>query len=302
VQGVLIQAIRRKIISNISIFLKRHPVLGYYVLVFVISWGGFLFAGGSGIFAGTGWQTDPRFQIAVLAMLAGPPIAGVVSTAIFSGKKGLRDLFSRLLKWRVSIRWYMVALLIAPLLQAVVLIALSLISTEYLPAIVKAGDKVTLIVLGVVVGIIGGFVEELGWTGFAIPRLRLRYSVFTTGIIVGILWGVWHLLQMIWVGRTSAEAIPLALFLIQYFFCAIAQLTAFRILMVWIYDRSESLLMLLLMHASYIFSTLFVLAPPITGRAFLTYTWVFTAVLWAVVVVILLNRGSLERETIGRTR
>lgn len=63
--------------SDISVFLKRHSVLTYYILVFIISWGGFPLAGGSGFFAGTGWQTDPRFRIAVLAMLAGPPAAGV---------------------------------------------------------------------------------------------------------------------------------------------------------------------------------------------------------------------------------
>ena len=40
-------------------------------------------------------------------------------------------------------------------------------------------------------GLMVGIFEELGWTGFAIPRLRLRYNVFTTGIIVGLVWGAW---------------------------------------------------------------------------------------------------------------
>ena len=295
-QNVLIQAIRRKIVSYIPVFLKRHPVLCYYVLVFVISWGGFLLIGGSGIFAGTSWQTDPRFQIAVLVMLAGPPIAGIVSTAIFSGKQGLRDLFSCLFKWRVSIRWYMVALLIAPILQAVVLFALSMMSAEYLPAIVKAGDKATLLLSGISVGLVGGFVEELGWTGFVIPRLRLRHGVLATGLVVGVLWGVWHLLQMLWVGSTSAETISPTLFMAQYILSAIAQLTAYRVLIVWVYDRTESLLVVILMHASLIFSTLFVLAPPTTGGVFLTYSWVFTVALWVVALAIVVaNYRQLSR-------
>jgi len=111
-------------------------------------------------------------------------------------------------------------------------------------------------------------VEELGWTGFAPSQAELRHGVLTTGLVVGVLWGAWHLLQMLWVGSTSAESIPLALFLPQYFFSAIAQLTAYRVLMVWVYDRTESLLVAILMHASYIFSTLFVLAPPTTGTPF----------------------------------
>jgi uncharacterized protein len=274
-------------------FYKRHPVLAYYIVVFVISWGGILSAGARGILSGTSWQTDPMFPLAISLMLAGPPIAGILLIILVSGKDGLRELFSRLIKWRVGTRSYAVALLSAPLLQMVVLLTLSFVSPEFLPAIVKTGDKTTLLLSGIGVGLIGGLIEELGWTGFVIPRLRLAHGAITTGMIVGILWGVWHLLQMLWVGRTSSEPIPLAIFLPQYFFSAIASLTAFRVLMVRVYYHTESLLLAVLMHGSYIFSTLFVLAPPTTAWSFLSYSWVFTAALWAVVAVItLFNRDG----------
>jgi membrane protease YdiL (CAAX protease family) len=202
----------------------------------------------------------------------------------------------------VGARFYAVALLIAPLLQASVLLTLSLFSSEFLPAIVTTGDKAALLVSGIVVGLMGGFVEELGWTGFVIPRLKLRHGVLTTGLVVGVLWGAWHLLQMLWVGSTSAEAISLALFLPQYFVSAIVQLTAYRVLMVWVYDRTESLLVAIIMHASLIFSTLFVLAPPTTGVSFLIYSWAFAAAMWVVVAVVAaVNRGHLERGRVGRT-
>ena len=51
--------------TPIKAFITRHPVLTYYVLVFTISWGGFLLVGGSGFFAGTSWQTDPLFLFAL---------------------------------------------------------------------------------------------------------------------------------------------------------------------------------------------------------------------------------------------
>jgi membrane protease YdiL (CAAX protease family) len=286
--------------ATITAHIKKHPVLIYYVLVFSISWGGFLILGGRGILVGTNWQTDPRFLIAVLAMLTGPPIAGILLTILAYGKEGLRELYSRLLKGRVDARWYAISLLLAPLLQAAVLLALSLFSPEFLPAIVAKGEKTTLLLSGITVGLMGGFVEELGWTGFVIPQLRRRHGVITTGLVVGILWGVWHMLQMLWVGSTSTESISLSIFMPQYFFTAIAQLTAYRVLMVWIYDWTESLLVAILMHASYIFSTLFVLAPPTTGGSFLTYSWIFTAALWVVVAVVTtVNRGQLERGTVG---
>ena len=168
--------------STVKAFIKRHPVPIYYALTFALSWGGFLLVGGPGLLAGTKWETDPRFQFAVLAMLAGPPVAGILLTVLVSGKAGLRELLSRVLRWRVGARWYAVALVIAPLLQAAVLLALSLLSPEFLPAIVTTDDKVSLLLLGIAVGLGGGFVEELGWTGFAIPRLWRRYGVLTTGL------------------------------------------------------------------------------------------------------------------------
>jgi uncharacterized protein len=266
--------------------IKRHPVLAYFALTFVISWGGFLLVGARGLFAGTDWESDSSFQLAVAAMLAGPPIAGLVMIGLTSGRAGFRDLRARLTKWRVGARWYVVALLTAPILMAATLFTLSLFSTEFLPAIVDADNAATLLLAGLAVGIMGGLVEELGWTGFAIPRLRLRHSVLQTGILVGILWTAWHLLQMTWVGLSSAEAIPLALFLALYFASSVASLTAFRVLMVWVYDRTESMLVAILMHASLIASTLFILAPPTTGGHFLIYSWVWTVALWLVVAVV----------------
>jgi membrane protease YdiL (CAAX protease family) len=270
-------------------------VLTFYVLVFVISWGGFLLVGAPGLLGGTNWQTDPRFYFAVTALIAGPPIAGIVMTGLASGRAGMRDLRTRLLRWRVGVSWYAVALLTAPLLEAGVLFGLSSLSPKFLPSIVTANNRASLVLLGVAWGLAGGFLEELGWTGFAIPRLRLRYGVPATGVIVGVPWGVWHLLQMLWVGRTSAETLPLALFLAAYFLLAIATLTAFRMLMVWVYDRTQSLLVAILMHASYIFSTLIALAPPTTGTPYLTYSVTFTAMLWAMVAVV--GRGRALRKT-----
>jgi membrane protease YdiL (CAAX protease family) len=178
-----------------------------------------------------------------------------------------------------------------------VLLALSLTSPIFLPSLFTTVDKVGLILSGITVGLVGGFVEELGWTGFAIPRLRQRNSIFATGLVVGVLWGVWHLLQMWWVGRTSTGTLSLVFFLSLYFFTAIAQLTAYRLLMVWVYDRTRSLLVATLMHASYIFSTLFVFAPPTIGVPFLIYSGIFAAVLWIVVAATALaSGGHLSRQ------
>ncbi|NSW76539.1 MAG: CPBP family intramembrane metalloprotease [Candidatus Atribacteria bacterium] len=269
-------------VSNQS-FIRRYPVFSYYILTFTISFGGFLLVGGSGLLAGTNWETDPRFQIAVLAMLSGPPIAGILLTFYDSGKVGLRELFLRLSRWRMSAHWYLDVIIVAPLLQVVVLLILSIFSLEFLPAIFRTNDKMSLLLQGILIGIAGGFVEELGWTGFVIPRLLKKQSIMSTGVIVGILWGLWHLLQMIWVGISSYVTVPPTVFLPLYFISSIAALTAYRVLMVRIYKHTESLFLATIMHASYIFSTLFVFASPIKGVPFLIYSCAFTAALWIVV-------------------
>jgi membrane protease YdiL (CAAX protease family) len=278
-------------LAAVGLAITTHPVLTYFMVTLAVSWGGFLMAGGSGLLAGTSWQTDPRFMTAVTAMLVGPPVAGILLTPLVSGTTGLRELRDRLLTWRVAGRWYAAALLLAPTIEMVVLLALSRTSPAFLPAIVTADDKAALLVSGIAIGVAGGCVEELGWTGFAVPRLTARYGVLGTGLIVGPVWGVWHVLQMWWVGSTSSDALPLALYLPVFFLSAVAILTAYRVLMVWVYDRAGSLLVAILMHASYIFTTLFVLAPPTTGVPFLIYSSVFAAALWGVVAAVAMANG-----------
>src|SRR6185503_18002108 len=101
--------------TTVKAFITRHPAAAYSAMTFGISWGGFLLVVGSGGFASTSWQTDARFPLAILAMLAGPCVAGVLMIGIVDGKSGFRRVLRQLLKWRVGVGWYAVALLPAPL-------------------------------------------------------------------------------------------------------------------------------------------------------------------------------------------
>jgi uncharacterized protein len=285
--------------KTIKAFIKSHPLLSYFALVFAFSWGGVLIVVGPGGFPGTKEQFETLFPMALLAMLVGPSVAGILLTGLLYGRAGLREFGTRLLKWRVGARWYAVALLTAPLLFIAVPLPLSLTSPIFLPGIFTSDEKASVLLFGIVAGLAVGIFEELGWTGFATPTLlRVRHGVLGTGLIVGLLWGAWHLLQISWVSGTYSAALPLALFLPLYLFCAVAQLTAYRVLMVWVYDRTNgSLLVATLMHASLTASTVFIFTPEATGVAFLTYILVLAAALWVVVgVVALAQGGHLSRQ------
>ncbi len=134
--------------------------------------------------------------------------------------------------------------------------------------------------------------EELGWTGFAIPRLKQCHGVFATGLIAGGLWGSWHFLVSFWYSGVNSGELTLSLFLTLYFLTGVAQLTAYRLQMVWVYDRTESLLVTVLMHASLIVSTTPILLPAMTGVAFLTWFLVLTVALWVVVAAVAVANGK----------
>jgi membrane protease YdiL (CAAX protease family) len=222
-----------------------------------------------------------------VAMLAGPSVAGLLMISLVSGRAGLREVLARLLKWRVGWRWYAVALLTAPFLVMTVSLALSVLSAEFLPAIFMTNDKAPLLLSGLAAGLIVGIFEELGWTGFAIPRMRRRYGVLSTGLLVGVLWGAWHFI-MFWEPGSFSAAFPLALLLVKLF----SWLPAYRVLMVWVYDRTGSLLLAMLMHASLTATQLILMPSPASGMSLLTSILAWAATLWIVVAVIAVASGG----------
>src|SRR5688572_30362966 len=251
--------------SATNTFVVRHPVVTYFVLTFLISWSGILVVLGPGAFTGATVPTEGLLPLVFLAMFTGPSVAGILMTGLVDGKAGFHDLRSRLLRWRLDVRWYVVALLTAPLMVTAVLLPLSLRSAGFVPGVFASDNKGSLLVIGLAAGLMTGFCEELGWTGFVIPRLRLRYGILTTGLIVGLLWGAWHF--PLFSGDLSG-ALPLALFLpVQLF----TFLPAYRVLMVWVYDRTGSLLVAIVMHASLTASTLILQPLDVAGMRALTY-------------------------------
>jgi len=277
--------------TTIKTFIKRHPVLTYYALAFAISWGGMLILVGPGGIPATPEQTEMLFPIVLLAMLAGPSVAGILSTGLVYGRAGFHELLSRLLRWRVGARWYAVALLATPLLAMATLFALLPISQVFLPGIFASDDKASVLLIGIAVGLVVGFFEELGWTGFAIPGLRRRYGILTTGLIVGLLWGAWHFILAFWASGDSSGGISLPLFL-PWVLYNIGLLPVYRVLMVWVYNRTGSLLVAMLMHASLTGGLAMILMPlAISGVPNLIWYLVLTAALWLVVAAVAVAKG-----------
>jgi uncharacterized protein len=270
-------------------FTRRHPVPTFYALAFAISWGAILLIlGPDGLFS-TG-ATMPLAGGA--ALLAGPSISGIGLTVLIDGKSGLRRLVSRLRQWRVGARWYAVALLTGPLVMVATVFGLSLASPEFRSDFLMADDKLSIVVSGIVVGLLVGFFEELGWTGFALPRMRRRYGVVTTGLVMGLLWSAWHF--PMFAGTTDPTGtLPAVLVVAVLLF---AWLPPYRVLMAWVYDRTESLLIAMLMHVPISVTTFTLASGATSGTALLAPVLIWGAAFWVMVTMVAwANGGHLTR-------
>lgn len=83
----------------------------------------------------------------------------------------------------MGVQWYAAVLLFPVLIMAVLMILTALVSPLFAPSFT---------VIGIAIGLIVGFFEEIGWTGFAFPKLQLKQSPLASGLILGVLWGFWH--------------------------------------------------------------------------------------------------------------
>lgn len=260
-------------------FVERHPALTYFAMTFAISWGGIL-----AIVGPTNILAPPEVFLRmhwVPALLLGPSLSGVLLTAFIGGRRGLRDYRARLVRWRVPAYWYAIALLLAPIYNLVICAALS-----FPPGFLATDEPVSYVISGTIVALSGGFFEELGWTGFATPVLRRRYSPLTTGLIIGVMWGLWHVLPKL-VGARAGDSLPV---LPLELAAAIVGLTAYRILMVWVYEHTQSLLIGIAMHTG-LTGTLMMVQPLVTGVSLTTVGVAQAIIPWLIVASVAVYRN-----------
>ncbi len=120
-------------------------------------------------------------------------MAGIIMSAIVSGKPGLREFFGRLVRWRVGIRWYVVAL-ITPIVICLISVGIlfCFVHTPQVSAfssfkLRELPERFLFILLFVGLG------EEAGWRGFALPQLQKKHTPLIASLILAPVWALWHL-------------------------------------------------------------------------------------------------------------
>jgi membrane protease YdiL (CAAX protease family) len=263
--------------------IRRHSVVAYFALAYLTAALAFV------AFAGPGLSRDGSVRPADLLpafplMVVGVALAGAALTAVVGGRRGLRELRGRLGRWRVGARWY-AAVLVPPALILVALVGLSrYLSPAFAP---------NLFVLGLLFGVVAGVFEEIGWMGYAYPRLRAGRGALGAGVLLGVLWGAWHLPVVDSLGAASPHGAAWP----PFFLAFVLLVTALRVLIVWVYEHTGSLPLCQLVHASSTGSLVVLRPVGVTPGEEALWYGVYAGLLWLVVGVLHVWRGWSSRLT-----
>jgi membrane protease YdiL (CAAX protease family) len=192
-------------------------------------------------------------------------VAAILTILLTGGRENLRRLFNRSLQWRFSIRWYLASLL-TPLLVtfvssiAAVLIAETEIPTNWFSPSMPLGFMIFLLIYI-------GLGEEIGWRGFALPRLQESLGSLGGSVATGVLWALWHLPLFLMPGSSQyGDSLVLYIYL----------LTCWTIPMALFVDRTRgSVIPAILFHGSVNFVAFAIKYP----HTYVLYIWGIAAII-----------------------
>ena len=221
--------------------IRKSPLIAFFVIAFAISWLLWL----PRVAAQYGWigPVSPYWHF--IGSL-GPMLSALIVAGIVYGRKGLARLWQGMIKWRVRLGWWGVAVL-GPLVAMLLAIVITRLLGNPWPEWGALGRVAEFPQLGLVALVIAevifyGYGEEVGWRGFALPILQQRYSALWSSVLLSVGWALWHIPTLI-TNENYRQMNPLML--LGWYF---AILTG-SILMTWLNNATGgSLLLLALFH------------------------------------------------------
>ena len=207
---------------------RRHPLITFFVLAYALAWWIWILYAFNVTFLG------PIFAL-------GPFLAAIIVTALTKGTAGLKALVSRMVRWRVGLGWYAAALLL-PVAVYVVAVSLSILLGARASTAEQFGSWYLIFPLfaySLLFPLSGAFGEELGWRGYALPRVQARLWALSAALVIGVIQTAWHL-PLFMIDR-STSPVPL-----------IVGYMGLGILATWVFNNTRgSVLLTMLLHASF---------------------------------------------------
>jgi membrane protease YdiL (CAAX protease family) len=208
-------------------------LLRFFLLTYTVTWACFTAAG-----AISPAHAILRGSLFLLGTVA-PSLVALALTARADGREGVEALLRRILHWRVGVRWYVFALgYMAAIKLTAALIHRA--ATGAWPPFGQTPLFLMAVAIGISTWVQAG--EEIGWRGYALPRMAARLGPAGASLLLGVLWAAWHLpLFFIPEADTYGQSFPVYLL----------QVTALSVAMAWLYWKTDgSLLLPMVLHAA----------------------------------------------------
>jgi membrane protease YdiL (CAAX protease family) len=253
--------------------IRRHPLTTFFVLAFGITWVVW-------VPRAVGAQLGVVGQVSTWA----PVIAALLAAALTGGRDAVKELGARLVRWRVGWQWYLVVILGPAAFSLAVAGVYTLFGGSWsaaAPLALREGPLVLLPLFLLLLTFTDGLGEELAWRGFALPRLLTRYNAFVASLVLGVLWGLWHL-PLFWTeGAPQVYQQPVWLFLVD--------ITAKSVLFTWVFLHTRgSVLLAMLLHGA---TNLFGVSPDLSSTGDLTLPLLAAGAKWLLVIALILTVG-----------
>ncbi|MFF9594283.1 CPBP family intramembrane glutamic endopeptidase [Streptomyces sp. NPDC014646] len=278
-------------LSDLRGSIRRRPLIWFFSLSYLLSWLGWmpyvLSKNGLAIwhFAFPAFGGTTQLLGVLPGAYLGPIASALLVTWVTQGRQGLRTWRGRMTKFRVGWHWYALVLLSVP--AALTLAAVVLVDRG--PALPTAAMLAAYLPGLILQMVTTGLAEEPGWREFAMPLLQRRHGPLVATLVVGPLWGAWHLPLFLteWGGSTDVTSLQVLEF--------IATTTAFSFVMTWLFNRSgESMPLVMLLHCSInnFFSLAWADMFPSLPRDYSAHAFLLSSVT-AALILLIATRGRL---------
>ncbi len=268
--------------ASVAGLIGAHPVPAFFVLAYLLSWVYWLVVLGIMGRHSLAWYVPGAF---------GPPLAALLITGLVDGRGGLRAFLRRWVLCRVGARWYVLSLVGLPALGLLV----GLLSGDWSERFAGSGPSVVVTYLATLsfLLVLGGGQEELGWRGFALPRMQERMGPLAASVVLGVLWGLWHLPVFILVPGYNSSGTGLASIAASMLVFTAVGTVGQSLLLTWLFNHTHgSALLAVLAHASLNASSAFV-----TGRTASTAVVASFGIVG--LVLVFATRGTLSYRPIN---
>lgn len=269
---MIIISVKYVLLSGIEKDMKRITLPLFFFLAFLFPWviWGTSIAESRGLLA---------FHIPQsLAFWIGLNLATYLTAAVTGGWPAVKDLLVRLIRWRVRPVWYLAALTITGLLSlAAIAVNLALGGTHQVGVLISAQNLLPSLLFQI---FFFWLTEETAWRGFALPRLQAKFNALNSSLILGALWGLWHL-PLVFIPGSFQSTLPFGGFL--------AATLAMTIITTWVFNHTRgSVLVAAVLHAATDVTIAYTNVMSASPRLF----WIFVGFQAAFAILIVVTQGA----------